>query len=356
MRRTLLACLFAIAATTCVVAQGTQPVRPPVNTNPEFNGKTLDQWIKDIEDNDASVREHAIKMVSLMGPVAKKAAPAVIRQIRNENDLSPMTNAIIAIGVILPDDEKQKKDAITALISMLNNAQAIVRFQAATSLGNFGPPARNAIDRLTVTLRDPASWEIRKASAYALGRVGYNEKNFPDIKALTALNQKVEDSCKEVRIEALQGLINLGLPELPQERQTLKDHFEKRLKTDKDKYAGIWIRVALMRLDDKAINDANLKHIAAFLKKNDPPGINADAARALGAIGPQAKVVVPDLVIALADKDISLVAWSAWALGRMGGEAKAALPALKLNLEASDPAVKAAAQEAIANINNPVKK
>jgi HEAT repeat protein len=339
-----------------VLPVAAQPVRPAVNTNPEFNGKTLDQWTKEIEDVDPSIREHAIKIVSLMGPAARKASPALIRQIRSENDLSPMTNAIIAIGVILPDDPKQQKDAIAALIPMLGSAQGIVRFQAATALGNFGPPARNAIERLTVTLRDAASWEIRKASAYALGRCGYNDKNYPDIKALMALNQKVDDSCKEVRIEALQGLINLGPPEQQQERQQLKDHFEKRIKTDKDKYAGIWVRVALMRIDDKAINDTNLKFIAAFLKTNDPPGINADSARALGAIGSPARVTVPDLINALKDKDISLVAWSAWALGRMGPDAKAALPGLQELLLTADPSIKAAAQDAINNINSPPKR
>jgi HEAT repeat protein len=331
-------------------------VKPAINTNPEFNGKNLDQWIKEVEDIDPSVREHAIKIVSLMGPAAKRAAPAVIRQIKNENDYSPMTNAIIAIGVILPDDDKVRRDAIAALIPMLNSGQGIVRFQAATAIGNFGPYARNAIDKLIVALRDTSSWEIRKAAAYALGRCGYNEKNYPDIRALNALNQRVDDSCKEVRIEALQGLINLGVPETPQEKQTLKDHFEKRLKTDKDKYAGIWIRVALMRLDDKAITDTHLKFISGFLKKNDPMGINSDAARALGAIGPPARQTIPDLIAALKETDISLVAWSAWALGRMGGDAKSALPALQLVMETADPAVKAAVQDAINNINAPIRR
>ena len=256
-----------------------QPVKPSVSTNPEFNGKSLDQWIREIEDPDPSVREHAIKMICLMGPAAKRAAPALIRQIRDDlNDLSPMTNAIIAIGLINPDDPKQQADAISALIPRLASNQGIVRFQAATSLASFGPAARNGIERLCSKINDPQSWEIRRAVCFALGRCGYDEMNYPDIRALEALNKGIDDASKEVRIEALQGLINLGPPQKPEHRQILKNHFERRVKVDKDKYAGIWVRVALMRIDEKAINDANIKYIAAFLKKTDPLGINADAA------------------------------------------------------------------------------
>ena len=79
MPRAPIVCLIFFSTAIGVVAQ---PVRPAVNTNPEFNGKTLDQWTKEVEDNDPSVREHAIKIVSLMGPAAKKAAPALIRRRR----------------------------------------------------------------------------------------------------------------------------------------------------------------------------------------------------------------------------------------------------------------------------------
>ncbi len=352
MRQARIALLCLMVVSLGVSAQ-TQPVKPALNTNPEFQGKTLDQWIKEIEDIDPSVREHAIKMVAMMGPAAKKAAPAISRQINTNNDLSPMTNAIIAIGLILPDDEKHRERAIAALIPMLSSSQGIVRFQTCTSLGNFGLASRNAIGRLAETIRDPSSWEIRKASAYALGRCGYTETNFPDIRALNALNRGIDDSSKEVRIEALQGLINLGPPQSPVDQQALKDHFEKRLKVDKDKYVSIWVRVALMRIDEKAINDTNLKYIAGYLKKNDPLGINADAARALGAIGPMAKSTIPDLIVALQDKDISLVAWSAWALGRMGPDARSALPALEELKKSADTSIKSAVDDAIKNINTP---
>ncbi|MBX7103956.1 MAG: HEAT repeat domain-containing protein [Gemmataceae bacterium] len=331
------------------------PVRPTPTASPEIGGKSLDQWIKDIEDKDPSVREHAIKMVAMLGPQARKAVPALIRQMRTPNDLSPMTNAAIAIGLILPDDPKHQKEAVAGLMQLLGSSQGIIRLQAATALGNIGPPARNAVPLLVGMTRDQFSWEIRKAAAYALGRCGVDEKNLPDIKALTALADAVDDLSKEVRVESLQGLINLGSPVTPADQQALKVVLEKRVRSDRDKYVGIWVRVALMRLDPNLINDQNLTYIAKHLKQSDPPGINADSARALGAMGSTARSKVPDLIDALKSSDTSLVSWAAWALGQMGGEAKSAVPALTSLLESADTAVKTSASEAIKNINNPKK-
>lgn len=336
-----------------------QAVRPdaPANANPEVGGQTLDHWIKEIEDHDPSVRENAIKMVAMLGPQAKRAIPALIRQLNTSpNDLSPLTNAAIAIGLIKPEDPKHVKDAVTALTRLLDNTQGIVRLQAATALGNLGPNARPAVGRLAVLIRDVNSWEIRKAAAFALGRAGLDERTYPDMKALVALIDGIDDRSKEVRIEALQGLINLGPPVTPQDQAEIKRRLEARVRVDKDKYVAIWVRVALMRMDVNAINDANLGYIAKQLKSTDPPGINADAARALGVIGPSAKSKLTELVEATRSSDVSLVTWSAWALGRMGPEGKSALPALNQLLESSDQSVKSAAQAAIKEINSPPRR
>lgn len=55
------------------------------------------------------------------------------------------------------------------------------------------------------------------------------------------------------------------------------------------------------------------------------------AARALGDIGPEAKEAVPELIEALNDEDMDLIA--VWALGRIGPAAVAAVPAIRRWLE-----------------------
>jgi HEAT repeat protein len=116
------------------------------------------------------------------------------------------------------------------------------------------------------------------------------------------------------------------------------------------------VRIALMRLDPNLINDANVSYISKHLKMTEPAGINADAARALGALGTTAKAKIPDLMECLKSSDTSLVAWSAWALGQMGPDAKQAIPLLQTLQESADPAVKNAATEAIKTINNPPRR
>ena len=58
------------------------------------------------------------------------------------------------------------------------------------------------------------------------------------------------------------------------------------------------------------------------------PGIRAQAALALGRIGPEAKAAIPDLVPLLNDPDHAVRAAAAGTLGHIGPQAEAAIPAL----------------------------
>ena len=119
-------------------------------------------------------------------------------------------------------------------MTALNHSQAIIRFQAATSLGNCGTWAKAATPKLAQMIGDRSSWETRKAVCYALGWVGRDERMVPDMRALRALVDAVDDFSKEVRMEALQSLINLGPPESGDISQ-MKTLLERRLKADRDK-------------------------------------------------------------------------------------------------------------------------
>ena len=347
--RVLLAIIIFMALGTAHAQ--TTPRQAPSPSNPEIGGKTLDEWIKLIDDPDPSTREQAIRSVGQLGSAAKRAVPALTRQVAKfDNDLSPRTSAVIAIGLIVPDDPTHVKDAVQAIRPLLNHEQLIVRYQAASTLGHIGPAAHEAVPALAIMIKNPKSWELRKAAAYALGRVGRDSYNLPDIAALKALVDGIDDSSKEVRIESLQGLINLGIPTNPQHQLELKHALEQRVKADKDKFAAIWIRVALLRMDAGANTDHYINYIAKQLKSSDL-GVASDAARALGACGPIAKAKIPDLIESLKSSDITLTVWAAWALGRMGNDAKGAIPSLTTLLESADANVKSAAKDAISEIN-----
>ena len=57
----------------------------------------------------------------------------------------------------------EKHDALRQDVDRL--PQAIMRFRAAQTLGTIGPEAKIAISDLVGLLKDPATWEIRQASA-----------------------------------------------------------------------------------------------------------------------------------------------------------------------------------------------
>jgi hypothetical protein len=65
--------------------------------------------------------------------------------------------------------------------------------------------------------------------------------------------------------------------------------------------------------------------------KSPEVDVRRAAARALGEIGPGAKDAVPDLVEALNDADMDLIA--VWALGKIGPAAIAVVPAMRRWLE-----------------------
>jgi HEAT repeat protein len=267
--------------------------------------------------------------VVLFGPSARRAIPALIRQVNNANDLSPQSNAIIALGQLVPVSKDQAfgKMAADALIQALNSQQAITRYQAAMSLGYCGNWARPAVPKLSQMINDRSSWETRKAVCFALGWAGRDEQGNPDIMALQALINAIDDPSKEVRMEALQSLINLGPPTGGPSAQ-MKTLLQRRLTADRDKAVAIWVRVCIMRMDEKAINDENLTVLANLLKDSDTD-IAIQAARAFYFIGRESKAKLNELMAALSHEDARMRLQIVQTLERIGPAAERAIPMLE---------------------------
>ena len=158
-----------------------------------------------------------------------------------------------------------------------------------------------------------------------IGNTARNERGIPDILALRALIDAIDDPSKEVRAAALQSIINLGPPTGQSDISVMKNLLEKRLKADKDKACVIWVRVAIMRVDEKLINDANLSVISKLMKDSDvdvalrPPG--------LCFIGKESKLRIDDLIDALKHSEARMRVQVAETLERIGPAAERAIPA-----------------------------
>ncbi|HEV3118310.1 MAG TPA: hypothetical protein VGY58_14765, partial [Gemmataceae bacterium] len=63
------------------------------------NGKTMDEWMRDLKEKDVSTRERAIAALKMYEEEAREVAPAVIKAI-DDRDMSLRVNAIITLGFI----------------------------------------------------------------------------------------------------------------------------------------------------------------------------------------------------------------------------------------------------------------
>ncbi|HEX4592250.1 MAG TPA: HEAT repeat domain-containing protein [Gemmataceae bacterium] len=332
----------------------------------EVGGRSLEEWIKEIDNPDPSVREQAIQTVLLFGPSATKAIPAITGQVQRLNDIGPQAHAIIALSELIPArtqaatsaaPDKWTGDAVNALISVLNSPEAVIRFRAGTTLGWIGPPARAAVHQgqLTRLVTDRASWEIRKAACFALGTVGRDEQGWPLVGALEALANGLADQSKGVRLEALQAVIRLGPLASSAAPPRLTETLRRRLTQERDKNLLVWVRVAMMRLNAAEINDKNLAPFTKDLKGSDSE-LRTTTIKALGLMGPAAKSAVPDLIETLQKPiDPATIIDVCTALSRMGQFADRAIgPLTTLQSTGANDVVRSAAGEAIIEIKKAI--
>jgi hypothetical protein len=381
MHTRLVVALSALMAAAAPNAAGQpKPAQPPtaapkdmaVPNSPayplEVGGRSLEEWIKEIDNPDPSIREQAIQTVLHFGPSATKAIPMITGQVQRLNDIGPQAFAIIALSELVPlrtqaapgsSPDKWTADAVNALISVLNSPEAVIRFRAATTLGWIGPSARAAVhqsqSQLIRLVTDRASWEIRKAACFALGTVGRDEQNWPLVGALEGLANGLADQSKGVRLEALQSVIRLGPPAPPAAAPNLIKMLQRRLTQERDKNLLVWVRVAMMRMNAAEINDKNLALFTKDLKGSDPE-LRSTTIKALALMGPAAKSAVPDLIDTLQKPTepattIELCA----ALARMGQFADRAIgPLTTLQSQGANEAVRSAAGEAIIEIKKAI--
>jgi HEAT repeat protein len=340
-----------LTAINCVPAQQPDQEMEKQAANTPVNGKTLLEWESDLKDKDPSVREQAMATIKVYGTAARKSAPLIIKALKDP-DVGLRVNAVITLGYI-GVDEKDLAECVSGLSALLMDQQGIVRFQAARALGRLGRAAYSSWQRLVQRTKDPISWEIRGAAAFALGNVAYDQKNLPERAAINALIDALNDSSSQVRLEALYSLILMGIPGHPQDKSREITSLQNLINGRQPDKVHIWARVAIMRIEK--VSEQHLVVIAKYLKS---PKVESriHAARAFATIGPDASTRVQDLVDALSDKDPTMLFWTCAALAQMGDKAQKAIPALQGLVNHPDESVRKQAKDAIDAIQQKRKK
>lgn len=333
----------AEAQTKDATTSGAAKAPAVTGLDPEYAGKRLSDWVRDLRDPDPGVRWAAMQAVEQFGPVGRRAGHNLVAELA-DRDPCLRANAAVALGTVGCDAE-DGPHAIQALARALADTQQIVRYRAAVALAAFGPSARDAIPALTMALKDyNASWEVRKAVVAALATTAYDRDQGPNLRAVSALRESLRDQTALVRAEAVRALIVLGRPapaELPRTEQALKTATR-----DKDRVVALWAHVGCMRMEK--VTDEHLLPVVKALKSNDSP-TRVQACRALETIGPEAcDASVQDLIDALSDREPDVMVGAAFALARMGKKAAGAAPDLERLRSHRDPTVRAAAEHALA--------
>ncbi len=318
------------------VATAQQPEKKPeAGSAVKVGDRTLAQWLADIGSKDRSKAETAMNTLPFFGAEGDaKGLPVILAELKKHGtgahlDTSTRETAAFMVGDILVRMEKPEPrvfdEAIAALRRLLGDGQSIVKVRAAEALSRVGARAKAAVPDLLTAAADKDTWGVRQAALIALRAVAVPGKDGPDPAVVKAFCSAVGDDVFLVRLAGTQGLLWLGSPSA-----ATRDEMVTALNgaaRDTEPVVQIPAYVALIRIKAKGW-EAHLGALGKFLA-NDDPLLRANAAEALGHVGPEAQSQVPRLIEALKDKDHRVIAPSIWALGQLGRAAAQAIAHLQ---------------------------
>jgi HEAT repeat protein len=353
-----------------------------------YEGKTLDQWIEDLDDPNYHVSERAADALESAGaeavPVLLEACEqGGIRLHRRAAAVLVRSSAPAAPALAAALQDKAKQPLVEVALVRLGPAAVPALRKALTeerggeaaahTLGLIGPLAAAAKpDLIAVLNQHHLPTALRSQAAFALGRIG-EAPDRPDAgptgNVVPALITALADSKKEVRGQAVMALGWIS----PPARQAAP----ALIAALKDEDAMVATK-ACQALS--IIGDAQAAPALLAVFQGDRPEVAAEAGRALWRLGPKADSVVPallslaqgplaqaaparellasfgprivgELVKALHADEATQREAAADVLGRIGPPARPAVPALLAALKDKSSAVALVAAMALSQID-----
>ena len=168
-----------------------------------------------LDDEDPHVRKVVAQAIESVGVEDPRCVPRLIEMLDGPHS--------VAAARTLARFGPQAREAVPALIRLLDHEVVEVRWNAARTLGKIRMPALAAVPHLIEQLKDPAT-PVREHAAEALGDIG------PEAKAgIPALIAALGDEDTRVRRDAARALGFMG-PEarqaIPQIEKLLQDPAE----------------------------------------------------------------------------------------------------------------------------------
>jgi HEAT repeat protein len=327
------------------------PFKVLADEPPSLWGKTVENWIAVLRDENASDRERgeAVRALSYFGSSAREAVPHLIAVFTTKDgkpdpdvietlgrigsDAAPAVPLLVALfakeectlgkqGTFISSGHGNVKialarigaPAVSAVASMLSDPNDEIHPCAAEILSNIGPDAKAAVPDLIRAIEKPTpryGSTTERYAAKALGRIGPAARAaIPTLEALLdrSFADRVRHSPHEV-IEALEALGSAPVAKL----------------TEQVVHEGDALAAAyLAELGPKAHDAAPALRKALVDPRTE---VRMGAAVALTGVAPPAREAIPVLIDILDHHPEE--AWSApCALGRLGPAAHAAIPSL----------------------------
>lgn len=222
-------------------------------------------------------------------------------------------------------------------LTALEDKQAAVRLSAIEGLVEDNSSL--LLGRLLAMLRNDPDEDVREATATALGRFTYLAQcnklasNSDRLRATLIESARDGKEDEDVRRRAVESLGYYH-----------EDEEVQQLIADQYRQGGLHADSAVFAMG-RSMDDL-WKLIVLHELNSERPSMRYEAAHAAGEMTMQD--AVPQLVRLVTDKDTEVRLAAVWALGQVGG--KVATDALKALLESKDPAMREAAEEAMAEI------
>ena len=279
----------------------------------EGAGESVPALIQTLEDSDWTVRANVTFALGGIGKSAKAAVPFLITAI-NDVNWEVSVNAVKSLGQIGP----VASSAVPALSNALRSENKMIRNNAALALAEIG---QTAVPTLIEALKDTDKI-VRRSAAFSMSRIDKLSK-----AAILALKTALKDREISVRVSAAVVLALVEPSSRPKTMPILIDGVKSE-----DEFTRSFATYSLKKIreiDALAIE----KRIESLIQQLYHQQVDKryQAAVALGKMGKSAAGAVPDLIVALKDKDEKVRSSTYQALKQIGSPE--AIEALNLGIQ-----------------------
>jgi HEAT repeat protein len=174
------------------------------------SGAAVPALVEMLSDEKPQLRRAAASALAHVGPAGSAAAVPLARRL---GDASPRVRG--ASSYAFQELAHHGSDAVPVLLGLMEHRDADVRMRAATALGDIGPLAESAGERLRVAAQDPDEDEtVRRRARVALGgldlRNALAKQRGQAVHLLPLLIERIESEDPERRREGVSWLGYLG--------------------------------------------------------------------------------------------------------------------------------------------------